>query len=73
MFDWAVNEGLSSGIIAKRLSQMGIPTQTGKAEWNRATVKDILQNNLYTGKIRWNRRKVSKELDEGKKSGANGG
>ena len=67
MFDWAVNEGLSSGIIAKRLSQMGIPTQTGKAEWNRATVKDILQNNLYTGKIRWNRRKVSKELDEGKK------
>lgn len=67
MFDWAVNEGLSSGMIAKRLSQMGIPTQTGKSEWNRATVKDILQNNLYTGKIRWNRRKVSKELDEGKK------
>ena len=61
MFDWFVNEGLSCGQIARRLSEMGIPTQTGKSEWNRATVKDILQNTLYTGKIRWNRRKVSKE------------
>ena len=32
---------------------------------NRATVKDILQNNLYTGKIRWNRRKVGKEFVDG--------
>lgn len=61
MFDWFVNERLSSGQIANRLTEMGIPTQTGKSEWNRATVKDILQNTLYTGKIRWNRRKVSKE------------
>lgn len=61
MFDWFVNERLSSGQIANRLTEMGIPTQTGKSEWNRATVKDILQNTLYTGKVRWNRRKVSKE------------
>lgn len=67
MFDWFVNEGLTAGQIAKRLTEMGIPTQTGRPEWNRSTVKDILQNTLYTGKIRWNRRKVTKEMDEGKK------
>lgn len=66
MFDWFVNEGLTSGQIAKRLTEMGVPTQTGRPQWNRATVKDIIQNNLYTGMIRWNRRKVSKEMDDGK-------
>lgn len=60
MFDWLVNDHLTCGQIARRLTQSGIPTQTGKSEWNRATVKDILQNDLYTGKVRWNRRKVSK-------------
>lgn len=63
MFNWFVNDGLSSGQIAKKLTEMGIPTLTGKPFWNRSTVIDILQNNLYTGKIRWNRRKVSKEYD----------
>lgn len=65
MFEWFVNDRMSSGEIAKKLTTMGIPTRTGKKEWNRATVKDILKNNLYTGKIRWNRRKVGKELIEG--------
>lgn len=60
MFDWLVNDHLTCGQIARRLTESGIPTRTGKSEWNRATVKDILQNNLYTGKIRWNRRKVTK-------------
>ena len=63
MFDWFVNDNMSSGAIARKLTSMGVPTLTGKLEWNRATVKDILQNNLYTGKIRWNRRKCSKEYD----------
>lgn len=66
MFNWFVNDRMSCGQIAKRLTAMGIPTQTGKPEWNRAVVKEILQNNLYTGMIRWNRRKTSKEYDEGK-------
>ena len=68
MFDWFVNDNMSCGEIARKLSSMGITTLTGKSEWNRATVKDILQNNLYTGKVRWNRRKCSKEYDEGKMS-----
>lgn len=65
MFDWFVNGRLSSGEIAKKLTSMQVPTLTGKPEWNRATVKDILQNNLYAGKIRWYRRKRSKEYEAG--------
>lgn len=65
MFEWAANEELSCGKIAKRLTEMGVPTKTGKNEWNRGTVKDILQNQLYTGKIRWYRRKTSKEKSDG--------
>lgn len=64
IFNWFVNDRLNPGAIARKLFELGIPTQTGNAEWHRATVKDILKNNLYTGKIRWFRRKVSRELDE---------
>lgn len=63
MFSWFVDERLSCGQIAKRLTAMGVPTLSGKPEWNRATIKDILQNVTYTGKVRWNRRKCSKEYD----------
>lgn len=65
IFSWFVNDRLSSGEIAKKLTIMHVPTRTGKPEWNRATVKDILKNNLYTGKIRWYRRKTSKEFEDG--------
>ena len=63
MFDWFVNERISPGEIARRLTQMGVPTQTGRAEWNRGTVKDILRNVHYIGMVRWNRRRTTKELD----------
>lgn len=64
IFEWFVNENKTPGEIARTLTNMGVPTLTGKStEWHRATVKDILQNDLYTGKIRWNRRKVTKEYD----------
>lgn len=64
IFDWFVNDRLNPGEIVKRLYNLGIPTLTGNPEWHRATIKDILKNNLYTGKIRWFRRKSSRELDE---------
>lgn len=60
IFDWFVDDHMTCGQIARRLTDIGIPTQTGKPEWHRATIKDILQNDLYTGKVRWNRRKVTK-------------
>ena len=63
MFDWFVNERVSPGEIARRLTQMGVPTQTGRAEWHRGTIKDILRNVHYVGMVRWNRRRTTKELD----------
>lgn len=64
IYDWFVREGVSSGEIARRLTRMGIPTMTGRREWNGATVKDILRNVHYTGRVCWNRRKTSREYDE---------
>lgn len=64
IYEWFVNDRLNPGEIAKKLYNMGIPTLTGNPEWHRATIKDILRNDLYTGKIRWFRRKVSRELDD---------
>ena len=65
IYEWFVNNRMTTGEIARKLTLMGVPTKLGKPEWNRSTIKDILTNNLYTGKIRWNRRKVTKELVEG--------
>lgn len=65
MFNWYVNDRMSPGEIARKLTAMGVPTKTGNPEWNRAVIKDILQNNLYTGKIRWYRRKRIKEFEDG--------
>lgn len=65
IFNWFVNDRLTAGAIARKLTLMGVPTQKGRSEWSRGTIKDILQNDLYSGKIRWNRRKVSKEVVDG--------
>lgn len=60
MFDWHIDERLSASEIGARLRSMGVKTRTGKDEWNRGTIKDILSNHLYCGKIRWNKRKQTK-------------
>lgn len=63
MFDWHIDERLSTSEIGARLRSLGVKTQTGKDEWHRGTIKDILSNHLYCGKIRWNKRKTTKEYD----------
>lgn len=66
MFKWFTEERISYAEIARRLTSMGVPTRTGKSrEWNRATVKEILQNDAYRGKIRWKHRQVVKEFEDG--------
>lgn len=66
MFEWTVNEGMGCGEISRRLTAMGVPTSKGKTEWHRATVRDILHNDIYTGKMRWHRRKMKTEYINGK-------
>lgn len=63
MFEWFVNDRLTCGQIARKLSKRGIPTRTGKSEWHRSVVQDILKNVLYTGKMQWYKRKIAKEFD----------
>ena len=64
IFEWFVNDRLTMAEIAKKLYSLGIPSPTGNAEWNKASIKDMLQNVNYTGKISWFRRKSLRELDE---------
>ena len=50
MFTWVGVEGLSLGEVARRLTERGIPTRTGKSYWNPGTIRGILVNPAYTGK-----------------------
>lgn len=63
MFDWFTVDRQTCGWIARKLTEMQIPTLTGNKEWNKASVKDMLQNVHYAGKVRWGRRRCSKEFD----------
>ena len=49
IFAWYAQESLSLSDLARRLTDAGIVTATGKARWNAATVRWILQNEVYTG------------------------
>lgn len=42
--------------IAKRLSEVGIPTPTGKPRWNVSSIRGILTNTAYVGRAVVNRR-----------------
>ena len=64
MYEWTVNEKMTPGAIARRLTDMGVPTYTGIGEWTRSTVLDILRNPVHAGKIRWQYTKMYKEFDE---------
>lgn len=66
IFTWAIEENLTPGKIAKRLSSYGVPTYSGDPEWSVSTVKTILTNPTYTGKVRWNDRIRIKTMVDGK-------
>lgn len=66
IFEWAVEHNYTTGQIARRLTNLGIPTYTGKsAEWNKETVRAILMNPVYIGKIRWNNIMKVKTMKDG--------
>ena len=45
--------------LAKRLTDLGVATPTGKPRWNVATVRGILRNPAYTGRAQTNRTRVT--------------
>ena len=49
MYEWLVNDGLSTDAITYRLRALNAPTKSGKI-WSRRSVQQILKNPAYTGK-----------------------
>lgn len=65
IFRWKVEDNLTAGETARRLTKLGVPTYTGKPEWSGATIKTILQNPTYCGKVKWNDRMTVKSMKDG--------
>lgn len=42
-------DGMTQGVIAKKLEQEGVPTPGGKAQWRFQTIDSILSNEKYKG------------------------
>ena len=63
MFDWFTEDGRSVGWIARRFTEMGIPTPYKRKEWEKATINDMLHNTHYIGKIPWGKYKTVKTKD----------
>jgi len=49
MFAWYLEQGATLGTIARRLTEGGILTPTGKISWSRSTIRGILKNPAYVG------------------------
>jgi site-specific DNA recombinase len=49
MFTWYLEQGATPGTIARRLTEGGVLTPTGKISWSRSTIRGILKNHAYVG------------------------
>ena len=50
VYEWLVNDGLSTNEITYRLMSWNVPTKSGKKFWDRRSVQVMLRNPAYTGK-----------------------
>lgn len=64
IFEWFVNDRMTCGQIAKRLTHGGVIAPGGGMSWTRDTIRHTLMNETYRGKIRWYYNKQVKEMDE---------
>ena len=55
MFAWYLEPGKTLYFIAKRLTDLGLLTPSGKPRWNTSSVRGILKNPAYTGTTYANR------------------
>ena len=65
IFDWYVNEDMTTGAIRRRLNEMGIKSRN-KDTWYERTVNQILGNKHYDGKVVFYRRKTEVVIADGK-------
>jgi site-specific DNA recombinase len=59
IFHLYTGEDLGMRTIARRLSEEGIPTQTGKSQWDRSTIWGMLRNPAYMGKAAFAKTRVA--------------
>lgn len=72
MYQWFIAEDAGLNTIARRLTEQGIPTKRGRAEWRPCVVRRILTNPVYAGVFIYNRldtrnKVYNRFLPEGKK------
>ncbi|MCI8373418.1 MAG: recombinase family protein [Clostridiaceae bacterium] len=65
IFDLYANQNYGFARIARKLDAMGIRPRKS-TYWSPLSLKDMLENPVYTGKIRWNWRQNVKILEQGK-------
>ena len=66
IFDMYTKQGLTRGIIAKRLTEMGIKSPAG-GTWNKDTVRFIIRNKHYIGQVVFNRVKETTVIENGER------
>jgi site-specific DNA recombinase len=59
LFDWYLEPQATVYRLARRLTDLGVATPTGKQRWNVASVRGILRNPAYTGRALTNRTQVA--------------
>ena len=65
IFELYVNQNMTCGQIARRLTEMGISTQHGK-QWHSGTIGQIIRNPHYDGKIVYHLYKTVTVIENGK-------
>jgi len=65
IFDWYTNEGLGTGQIANRLTDLHIKPRHS-AEWQQGTISQMLDNEHYIGKTLSKKRPIRKQFIDGK-------
>ncbi|HEX6448914.1 MAG TPA: recombinase family protein [Trebonia sp.] len=59
MFDWYLEPQATVYRLARRLTDLGAATPTGRPRWNAASVRGILRNPAYAGRALTNRTRVA--------------
>ncbi|QZY53790.1 recombinase family protein [Crassaminicella profunda] len=67
IFDLYVNSGYGDTKIAKYLTQNSIPNKNGNLNWDKTTIRKMIQNPVYIGKVTWNKR-VYKYKEDSKRT-----
>src|SRR6266567_791725 len=61
LFDWYLEPGATICRLARRLTDLGVPTPMGGPRWNVASVRGILRNPAYAGRALSNRTQVQSQ------------